>query len=162
MYSGKSTLGRDLARALGFEFADLDVMFEQKYKTTIPLFFRRYGEKAFRIIEQQVLHSTENLDNIVIATGGGTPCFFDNMAWINSHGTSVFFDATVSKILSYASISKKTRPILANKTEEERALFVTEQLKSRLPYYTQAHITFHTDNDISELAKIIAQKQNDF
>lgn len=160
MFSGKSTLGRQLADGLGYEFTDLDQMFEKKYKTTIPIFFKRYGEQAFRIIEQVILHSTEDMDNIVVATGGGTPCFFDNMQWINNHGMSVFFDSTVDKILSYAKISKKTRPILANKTEEERKCFVAAQLQARLPFYTQAHITFHTDNDISELVKIIAQKQN--
>lgn len=162
MFSGKTTLGKVLARKLGYEFVDLDILFEQKYKTSIPIFFKKYGEQAFRIIEQQVLKSTEALDNYVIATGGGTPCFFDNIEWINAHGISVFFNPPVSKILYYASISKKTRPILANKTDEERALFVEQQLQQRLPFYAQAHITFNTDKDISELAKIITQKQNDF
>lgn len=160
MFSGKSTLGKVLARELGYDFIDLDILFEQKYKTSIPIFFKKYGEQAFRIIEQQVLRSTETLDNCVIATGGGTPCFFDNIEWINAHGISVFFNPSVTKILYYASISKKPRPILANKTDEERALYVEQQLQQRLPFYTQAHITFHTDNDISELVKIITQKQN--
>ena len=160
MFSGKSTLGKVLARELGYDFIDLDILFEQKYKTSIPIFFKKYGEQAFRIIEQQVLRSTETLDNCVIATGGGTPCFFDNIEWINAHGISVFFNPPVCKILYYASISKKTRPILANKTDEERALYVEQQLQQRLPFYTQAHITFHTDNDIGELVKIITQKQN--
>lgn len=158
MYSGKTTLGRGLATQLGYTFLDLDQYFERRYHTTVPLFFSHYGEQAFRIIEKQTLHETAELTNHVIACGGGTPCFFDNIQWINQHGISVFFDASVSKILSYAAISKKTRPILANKSSQEREIFVHQQLQQRLPFYTQAHITFPTDNDIRELAEEIKQK----
>lgn len=162
MYCGKSTLGHQLAEHLGYQFADLDTLFEQQLRTSIPVFFAHYGEQAFRIFEQKTLHSTAELDNHVIATGGGTPCFFDNMEWMNQQGTTVFLNPPIETILSRAASSKKVRPILSNKTEEERALFVEQQLQQRLPFYTQAHITFRTDEDISELAKIITQKQNDF
>ena len=92
MYSGKTTIGRKLAECLDTRFVDLDQLFEEHYHTSIPLFFNRYGEDAFRKLEQLMLHSTHTLNHVVISTGGGTPCFFDNMEWINAHGISVYLN----------------------------------------------------------------------
>ena len=152
MYSGKTTVGHQLARQLGYDFVDLDQLFEAKYKTSIPIFFQRYGEAAFRQLERQMLHSTADLDNAVISTGGGTPCHFDNMQWILQHGTSVYLDTTLDTILFRAANSRKQRPILADKTDEERRLFISQQLSQRSPYYAQANITFSPDQQtIAEL-----------
>lgn len=155
MYSGKTTFGRQLAERLGYHFADLDTMFENKVRTSIPVFFAHYGEQAFRIIEQKVLHSTTELDNHVIATGGGTPCFFDNMEWMNAHGLSLYLDTPIPTLLQRAATSRKVRPILANKSESERATFVREQLEHRLPFYTQASLTYSTDTPIEHLLAMI-------
>ena len=100
MYSGKTTVGHKLAVQMGYRWLDLDQMLENTFHTTIPIFFKRYGEEAFRKIEQKLLHSTADLDNVVISTGGGTPCYFDNMQWINQHGISVYFDVTVETLTS--------------------------------------------------------------
>lgn len=154
MYCGKTTVGHRLTDLLGYEFVDLDQLFEARYHTAIPLFFQRWGEEAFRKLEQQVLHSTETMDNVVIATGGGTPCYFDNMDWINSHGTSIYLAATMDLILRRAAESKKTRPILAHKTVEERQEFIMDQLSQRLPYYQQATLTISADDpDYDELRR---------
>ena len=152
MYCGKSTFGRRLAAEKGMDFLDLDRAFEQRYHYTVPMFFDRFGEEAFRKLETQLLHTTADLDNIVIATGGGTPCHFDNMQWINRHGKSVYFDVAPETILRRAAQSRKTRPILAGMTPEERSLHVRQQLEQRMPYYRQAQIIFPADNpDLADL-----------
>lgn len=152
MYCGKTTIGRRLANELGYPFVDLDQQFEAHYHTTIPIFFHKYGEEAFRKLEQLMLHNTSQLNNAVISTGGGTPCHFDNIDWINRHGISIYLNVTLDILLQRASNSKKQRPILANKSPEERQTFIQQQLQQRLPYYTQAHITIPADTpDISAL-----------
>ena len=156
MYSGKTTIGHKLAQGLDYEWLDLDQAFECFFHTTIPIFFGRYGEEAFRKLEQKLLHSTADKDNIVISTGGGTPCHFDNMQWINDHGTSVYFDVAVETLLRRAQSSKKPRPVLAGLSPLEREAFVRQQLASRMPYYTKAHITFPADKpDISQLIQLL-------
>ena len=157
MYSGKTTVGHKLASRLGYQWADLDKMLETTFHTSIPIFFKRYGEEAFRKIEQKMLHSTVDLDNIVISTGGGTPCFFDNIEWMNLHGTSIYFDVTVETLLRRAAQSKKPRPILAGLTDEQRSLYVRQQLSQRLPYYQKAQIIFPADQpDIEQLVQLIS------
>ncbi len=157
MYSGKTTVGHKLATRMGYQWADLDQIIETTFHTTIPIFFKRYGEEAFRKIEQKLLHNTVDLDNIVISTGGGTPCYFDNIEWMNLHGTSVYFDVTVETLLRRAAQSKKPRPILAGLTEEERSLYVRQQLSQRLPYYQKAKIIFPADEpDIEQLVQLIS------
>ena len=157
MYSGKTSVGHKLASRLGYQWADLDRMLETTFHTSIPIFFKRYGEEAFRKIEQKMLHSTVDLDNIVISTGGGTPCFFDNIEWMNLHGTSIYFDVTVETLLRRAAQSKKPRPILAGLTDEQRSLYVRQQLSQRLPYYQKAQIIFPADQpDIDQLVQLIS------
>lgn len=156
MYSGKTTVGHKLATRLGYQWADLDQMLETTFRTTIPIFFKRYGEEAFRKIEQKLLHSTADLDNIIISTGGGTPCHFDNIEWMNQHGTSIYFDVTIETLLRRATQSKKPRPILAGMTEEERSLYVRQQLAQRLPFYQKAQIIFPADQpDIDQLVQLV-------
>lgn len=160
MYSGKTTIGHQLARALDCPFYDTDQLFEERFRTTIPCFFQRYGEEAFRQLERQVLHGTEQLGPAVIATGGGTPCHFDNMEWINAHGISVYCDTSFEVLLSRAAISRKARPILASKTPEERHAFMQLQLAERHPFYQQARITFPAnDPDIPALLNLVSNSK---
>lgn len=139
-YSGKTTLGQQLAKLMGFDFFDTDKAIEIKYHTTIPVFFNRYGEKAFRIIEKQVLQSTAELDNTIISTGGGTACNDDNIKFILEHGTAIHLQMSVDDILLRIAKSRKKRPLLNGKSPEEIKLFITEQLNARLAYYNQAPI----------------------
>ncbi|MBR3725531.1 MAG: shikimate kinase [Bacteroidales bacterium] len=156
MFSGKTTLGHKLAVKMGYQWLDLDQLFECTFHTSIPIFFKRYGEEAFRKLEQKNLHSTTDCDNTVISTGGGTPCFFDNIQWINRHGLSVYFDVSVETILRRAAASKKPRPILAGMSDEERTLYVRQQLDSRMPYYKKAQIIFPADDpDLNQLAQLV-------
>lgn len=157
MYSGKSTVGRRLAQALGMRFVDTDTLFEERYHTTIPLFFHRYDEAAFRLLEQQVLHATADMDNVVVATGGGTPCHADNMDWINAHGMSIHLDVPVTCLLQRAAVSRHARPLLAEMREEEREAYIRHQLDERMPVYSRAHHRLDADNpDIQALALLLA------
>ena len=159
MYSGKTTLGHKLAVKLGYQWLDLDQVFEQVFHTSIPIFFKRYGEEAFRKLEQKLLHETANNDNTVISTGGGTPCHFDNIQWINKHGKSVYFDVTVDTLLRRAAQSKKPRPILMGMTEEERSQYIRQQLDARMPYYRKAQIIFPADKpDLNQLVQLVTSE----
>lgn len=165
MYCGKTTVGRLLAKRCGYEFLDLDQAIEQRYHTTIPLFFQKYGEPLFRQIETQMLHATESLDNIVISTGGGTPCHNDNMEWIRTHGTSIYLSLAAEDICTRMNASRKCRPTLANLAPEERQQFVHRQLDERIYYYSQATHTIEIrhlkpENIVEQIQKTILDASN--
>ena len=156
MYSGKTTIGHKLAVQMGYRWLDLDQMLETTFHTTIPIFFKRYGEDAFRKIEQKLLHSTADLDEVVISTGGGTPCYFDNIQWMNLHGKTIYFDVSVDTLLRRAAQSKKPRPILTGMTDDERSQFIQQQLDQRLPLYQKAQIIFPADKpDLDQLVRLV-------
>lgn len=139
-YSGKTTMGRQLAKLLGFRFFDTDKEIENKYHTTIPLIFERYGEKAFRIIESSILHSTHTIDDVVVSTGGGTPCNEENIRFILNNGIAIYLEMSVDEIIQRAVNSHKQRPLLHGMTESERRQYIERHLSQRIPYYKQAHI----------------------
>lgn len=146
MYSGKTVVAHKLSQRLGYGFLDLDQFFESGLHTSIPLFFQRYGEEAFRKLEQKMLHELPDEKDLIIATGGGTPCHFDNMDYINAHGTSVYLKASPELVVRRALGSKKTRPILKGKSPDELDTFVRQQMALREPYYAQARFTFPADD----------------
>ncbi len=149
MFSGKSTVGRRLAQRLGYAFADLDELFEERYHISIAQFFRRYDETAFRLIEHRLLLETAERDNLVVACGGGTPCFHNNMQFIKEQGTSIYLQLSVEEITARynASSRKQQRPLLGNLPPEERHSHIANQLNRRLPYYNQADIVVNSYND---------------
>lgn len=158
MYAGKTTIGRHLAHKLGFDFVDTDKLFEMRYHCSIPIFFEHYGEEAFRQLERQVLETTSQLSNTVIATGGGTPIFGNNMEWILSHGTTIFLHMTFDAICARMAKSHKMRPLLQNLNPDQRRQYIREQLALRDPVYQQAHIIFNAfDPDIDTLVLKISQ-----
>lgn len=140
MGSGKSTLGRWLKNALGWSFIDMDEVFEAEYKTTIKQFFADKGEAAFREAERAVLHSLLNEKKAIIATGGGAPCFFDNLEVMNKHGLTIYLKLSVDGIISRISGGKNVRPLVAEKSGDELRQFITEKLIEREPFYTKARV----------------------
>ena len=140
MYCGKSTFGRRLAEEKGMDFLDLDRAFEARYHYTVPRFFEQFGEKAFRQLEPQLLHSTAGLDNIVIATGGGTPCHSGNMDFILEHGTAVYIRMSVDDIVARALRSRNPRPILHGLPEADLRPIIEAQMKEREGVYLRAPI----------------------
>jgi len=158
---GKSTVGKRLASVLNLEFIDLDVMFECKYKLGIHAFFRKYGETLFRQFEQEVLKSTFGMTNVVISTGGGTPCYGTSMDDMRAHGFTVYLHMTPAALVSRLITAKRQRPLLEGKSEEELAAYVECKLLERLPYYTRAHL--HVDAlslNITSLAEKISTYRN--
>ena len=159
MYSGKTKVGLRLARRLGYGFIDLDAAFEERYKISIPDFFVRYDEKAFRIIEHDMLLSTADFDNYVVATGGGTPCFHSNMDFILDNGLSIFLDASESIVLSRRASAKKTRPLLEKMGPEELRAFVSRQLAERRVFYERADMRFDAENvAVEEICEAVRSK----
>jgi len=140
MGSGKSTIGRHLARALNRQFIDLDNHIEEKFRTTIPLFFKEFGEAGFRDAERSALHDMKEMKNVVVATGGGTPCFFDNMEFMNKHGITVYIKVSPEELANRLHSSKTVRPLIQGKSKEELINYIIGKLAEREPFYNKARI----------------------
>lgn len=153
---GKSTVGKKLANHLGYEFIDLDDIFEQKYKISIDSFFNKYDEELFRKMEHEMLLETFSKQNAVISTGGGTPCFHNAMEKINSTGLSIYIKMAPSAIANRLSTSKRKRPLVEGIPKEELKNFIKDKLKDRETIYKQARLHIDgLDVDLPKLAKRI-------
>lgn len=141
MGSGKTTLGRRLALSLGFSFLDLDDMFEDRYHISVVDFFEKYDEKAFRTLERSLLQETLNHDDVVVSTGGGTPCFFDNIDFITEAGISLYLYWEIPSLVERLKQVKRKRPLLKDLDEAELENTVTRQIEQRSVYYSQADYT---------------------
>ena len=138
MGAGKTTLGKALARALGVPFIDLDWYIEERFHKSIPQLFAERGEEGFRTLERNMLHEAGEFENVVISTGGGTPCFFDNMDYMNAQGATVFLDVPTDVLFRRLQGATQQRPILQGKTDDELRDFIGRALAGRLPHYTRA------------------------
>lgn len=145
MGAGKTTLGRALAKELKIEFLDLDNYIEERLCKSISQIFAEKGEEGFRDIERRMLHEAGEFENVVISTGGGTPCFFDNIEYMNRQGATVFLDVPVERLFIRLSIARKKRPLIVGKSDEELRCFIAEQLAKRLPHYSKAKQKFIAD-----------------
>ena len=153
MGCGKSTLGRTVSAMTGWQFIDLDNYIEQRFHRTVKEIFAEYGEEGFRRRERAMLQEVADFENAIIACGGGTPCFFDNMEWMNSHGTTVFLDTSVDKLHKRLMRGRHKRPLIADKTDEELLAFIHEALRTRMPHYSMAEKIFTADLLDSECEK---------
>ncbi len=155
MGAGKSYLGRIWAAENALHFDDLDKIIEQAEGLTVAAIFEKKGESYFREKEKIVLEKTAAIQNVIIACGGGTPCFFDNMQWMLKNGTVVFLNETVEKILHNINTDNHTRPLLEGMNEEEKNKFIQKKITERLPIYTQSHITLSTKQLHEKAFKLI-------
>ena len=146
MGAGKTTAAKRLAHRLGWDVVDTDALFEEKYKISVDDFFQKYDEPLYRKLESEILKSTGNLDHTVISTGGGTACFFDNMEWMNQHGTTVFMRISPESVVDRVLHSHHKRPLTRGKSEEELLEFVSQHYASRMPFYEQAQITVKSED----------------
>lgn len=142
MGAGKTTLGKAFAREMGVPFIDLDWYIEERFHKSISELFRERGEEAFRTLERNMLHEVGEFEDVIISTGGGTPCFFDNMEYMNSCGQTVFLNVRTDILFRRLRVAKQQRPILQGKTDEELHTFIGEALEKRLPFYGQARYRF--------------------
>lgn len=148
MGSGKSFFGKKIARAYAMAYVDLDHAIEMHFGKFIPQIFEQHGEAAFRQMEQEILHRTALLPNAVIACGGGTPCFFDNMEWMNTHGLTVYLRTSVPTLVKrLESDPAHQRPLLKNLSGQALEQFIHERLQQREPFYKQAFLSFDTESD---------------
>lgn len=138
MGCGKTTAGKKLAQKIDYTFVDLDDVLEKNQGRTISEIFAKDGEDVFRQIEKETLHSTFNLDNVIIATGGGAPCFFDNVEQMNQHGLTIYIDMTPTDLVERLAGQIEHRPILKGKTHDELMEFIGGALEKRNPFYTKA------------------------
>lgn len=138
MGAGKTTVGKQLADNLGLMFYDLDWYITSRMHRTVAQIFEESGEEGFRKVEHNMLHEVAEFENVVLSCGGGTPCFFDNMDYLNQQGETVYLKATPEVLYAHLKMGKTVRPLLLNKTPEEVETFVKEQLAQREPYYLKA------------------------
>lgn len=156
MGSGKSTIGKIMKRDKGWDFIDLDDYFEAHYKTTIKQYFADYGEEAFRKSEQEILNEVIKEENVIIATGGGTPCFFDNMEVMNANGLTIYIKLSPEALAKRLSGPQQVRPLVAGKTNDELQNYIEEKLSEREPFYKKAKVVVDADNiEIDALVRVI-------
>lgn len=138
MGAGKTTVGKALAKALNLQFYDLDWYIESRMHMTVKQIFDERGEEGFRKIEHNMLHEVAEFEDVVISCGGGTPCFFDNIDYMNQQGETVYLKATPDVLYGHLKMGRTVRPLLLNKTPDEVKDFVRRQLAEREPFYTKA------------------------
>jgi shikimate kinase len=154
MGSGKSTAGKWLAEKLGYEFVDLDESVEKITNMTISSIFSSKGELAFRELERKALAKLARSSGIVIATGGGTPCFSDNMNVMNNSGKTVYLKLSAENLFKRLVAEKDHRPLISGKSEGELKRYICDKLEEREVYYRKAE--FVIDSDPLDMEKLLA------
>ena len=157
MGAGKTTLGKAFARKLNLPFVDLDWYMEERiHKAVVELFVER-GEAGFRELEKNMLHEVGAFEDVVISTGGGAPCFFDNMDFMNRNGKTVFLNVHPDVLFRRLRVAKQQRPILQGKQDDELKEFIIRALEKRTPFYSQAQYVFNADEleDRSQIEKSV-------
>jgi len=145
MGAGKTTLGKAFAREMNLSFVDQDWYIEERFHKTVQEIFAERGEQGFRELERQMLHEIAEFENVVISTGGGAPCFYDNMDFMNLKGDTVFLNVTPEVLFSRLKMASQNRPILRGKTNEELKAFIAKALEKRAPFYSMAKYIFNAD-----------------
>ena len=145
MGSGKSSVGRLLAKKTGWPFIDLDLFIENRYRKSVSQIFSENGETVFREMEQHILREVSLFEQAVISTGGGTPCFHNNMALMKQSGITIYLKVSIPELTKRLEASKHSRPLIKNKTKEDLAAFITENLKVREVFYNAADMILDID-----------------
>ena len=139
MASGKSSVGKKLAKKVGLPFVDLDDYIEEKYSTTIRLLIYDKGMDSFRKIEKESLETLINKhENILISTGGGTPCYFNNMELMKKSGVTIYLEVDIPTLVDRLMHSKKDRPLIWGKTREDLTVYAKDLLGKRSGDYENA------------------------
>ena len=157
MGAGKTTLGKAFARHMDIPFIDLDWYIEERFHKTVGELFIERGETGFRELERNMLHEVAEFENVVISTGGGAPCFYDNMDFMNRNGKTVFLNVHPDVLFRRLRVAKQQRPILQGKQDDELKEFIIRALEKRTPFYSQAQYVFNADEleDRSQIEKSV-------
>jgi shikimate kinase len=150
MGAGKTTVGKKLAKLAELSFIDLDKHIEARYCRSVSRIFEELGEEEFRRIEQRILQEVAAFENVVISTGGGAPCFFDNMAFMKKNGLTVYLKTTADELAKRLEACRQTRPVLQGKTGEDLKKFIAESLNTRERFYNRADIIFNAEVMLTE------------
>ena len=146
MGSGKTYWGKKWASLSGLEFFDIDEIVEQEQQKTIAEIFAEDGEQHFRNLETYALKKFPGNENAIIACGGGTPCFNDNLSWMNENGTSVYLQSSPENILKRLVSEKQKRPLIKHLQQDELLFYIREKIKEREAFYKQAKIIVNVDD----------------
>lgn len=159
MGAGKTTLGKALAREMSLSFVDLDWYIEERFRKTVSELFAEHGEDGFRELERKMLHEVAAFENVIVSTGGGTPCFFDNMEFMNRAGDTVFLEVSTDVLFRRLRVAKRKRPILRDKEDGELKEFIERALEKRLPFYSRAVYTFNADelDDARQIGEAVSR-----
>ncbi|MDR1402681.1 MAG: shikimate kinase [Tannerellaceae bacterium] len=157
MGAGKTTVGRELAKQMNVSFIDLDHYIEARYHKKIGQLFDENGEAVFRDIECKLLHEVAMFENVVISTGGGVPCFFDNMSYMNQTGITVYLKVSSTELAKRLALARHSRPLLKEFSGKSLNRFIVENLEKREPWYSRASVIFDAekmlaDTDVNEIA----------
>jgi len=156
MGSGKTTVGKKLARAMNYDFVDLDRQIEEQWGDSIASIFEQKGEEEFRKMEKDTLYKTFELEDCIVSLGGGSPCYFDNMEQINRFGRSVYLKLSAASLSSRLQNAKTPRPLIQGLSEGELFEFVQQQLGEREQFYNKAHLIVKGESlNIKELVNLI-------
>lgn len=139
MGAGKTTIGKILAKDLGVPFYDLDWYIETRMRKKVKQIFDERGEEGFRIIEKNMLHEVAEFEDVVVACGGGTPCFFDNMDYLVGQGDVVYLRGTPDVLFRHLKMGKGVRPLLLGKSDEELLEYIKENVEKREEFYMKAN-----------------------
>jgi len=158
MGSGKSTAGKKIASLLGWTFIDLDRKIEEHEGKSIPEIFAQNGENYFRKVESEVLKDIKNQSEVVISTGGGTPCHGNNMEFMLETGLTLYLKLTPGQLKSRLINSKGERPLIKNLDEAGLFVFINGKLAEREIFYNRAEVTVEgIDTDINLLTSCLKQ-----
>lgn len=161
MGSGKTTIGKKLANYLKYDFIDLDKLIESRTGMSIVEYFEQNGEAAFREFERGILQQTDFPENVIIATGGGTPCSADNMEWMNENGLVAYLSLSPKALAGRLEHSKTDRPLIRHLKGDELVDFISTKLEEREVFYTKArYVVSASDLTAERLSFYLNLSQN--
>lgn len=147
MGSGKTFWGTRLSKKLNIPFFDLDEKVTESTGMSINEIFAREGEEFFRQVEKNTLHTiTENNETFVMACGGGTPCYFNNIDYMNRTGTTVWISTTIEKLFERLIKERSDRPLLKNLSDDQVKSFIIKKFSDRKIFYEQADVVIDDDS----------------
>ena len=147
MGSGKSHIGKRLAPKMDFAFLDLDDFIEQRASSKISALFKKFGESHFRKLEKESLQATASFHRFIIGAGGGTPCYFDNMEWMNNNGLTIYLKTPEDILFERLTRKRAHRPLVASLSDRELRSYIQNKIEEREPYYMQAQMIYERFED---------------